>query len=216
MHVILGLGFMFTNLFYFTVKILSVALSVLMLSSCTSLKVPKQEYVRMTFPEPNRITFQGKGAGAGMALMGAMGPMGIALGVAIDEGIAKDLRKSASKGGFNIRQSVSIIIPKVTQGQWAAEFDQSLDSNLELRITKYGFKTTGGKDDATSAELSIQLLADGGQIKVIKYPSDFEDKTEIPSYPLDQLKSDGEAARTLLHNAFETALTEVYRVYENQ
>ncbi|WP_419812209.1 hypothetical protein [Bacterioplanoides sp.] len=48
------------------------------------------------------IKYTGKGAGASFALMGAMGPVGAAIGVAIDEGISKDIRKNIENSGFDL------------------------------------------------------------------------------------------------------------------
>jgi hypothetical protein len=64
--------------------------------------VTEVEQIDIQFAQPKHIVFQGKGAGAGIALMSTMGPMGIALGVAIDEGIAKDIRTQAVEQQFDI------------------------------------------------------------------------------------------------------------------
>jgi hypothetical protein len=50
-----------------------------------------------------RLRFSGKGAGAGVMLSSSMGPMGIAIGVAIDEGIAKAIRENAQANNLDIR-----------------------------------------------------------------------------------------------------------------
>lgn len=41
---------------------------------------------------PKSITYSGKGAAAGIALMGIIGPSGIAIGAAIDVGVSKDIQ----------------------------------------------------------------------------------------------------------------------------
>ena len=41
---------------------------------------------------PEKLTFTGKGSAAGFALMGVMGPTGIAIGAAIDVGICKEIQ----------------------------------------------------------------------------------------------------------------------------
>lgn len=41
---------------------------------------------------PDKLTYEGKGAAAGIALMGVLGPSGIAIGAAIDVGIGKDIQ----------------------------------------------------------------------------------------------------------------------------
>lgn len=71
------------------------------LSGCASnilfRKIPALVYIK-----PDCITFEGKGAGAAFALMATMGPVAAALGVAIDEGIAKDIRDTAEQGGCEL------------------------------------------------------------------------------------------------------------------
>jgi hypothetical protein len=67
-------------------------------AGCSSLSLFTQKPIEIIYTSPDRISFQGKGAGAGIALISSMGPVGIALGVAIHEGIAKDIRTTAKIG----------------------------------------------------------------------------------------------------------------------
>jgi hypothetical protein len=147
-----------------------------------------------------------------MALMSTMGPMGIALGVAIDEGIAKDLREAASKSGFEIKEVVSQAVDQSSQGQWVAIYGSEKSVELELRIKKYGFKTTGGADDATSAEVELELLSNDEVVATVHYPNDFEsNETLIESYPLGVLKTDGVKTKALLEKAFGEVLTRLFK-----
>ncbi|MFL0801624.1 MAG: hypothetical protein K6L80_14320 [Agarilytica sp.] len=127
--------------------------------------------------EPDRVRFQGKGAGAGMMLMSSMGAMGIAIGVAIDEGIGKEIDESAREVGFDILGIV-----------------QASASGLKLRspitVERYGFVTRSGENDPVAAQLHISTVAKDGEKLLVKYPEEFED-AEIQTYPLDEVKVDG-------------------------
>lgn len=48
------------------------------------------------------ITYQGIGAASGVALMGAMGPAGIAVGMAIDQGIEKEINTTLKKKNITL------------------------------------------------------------------------------------------------------------------
>lgn len=49
---------------------------------------------------PQHMTYSGKGVAAGVALMGVIGPSGIAIGAAIDIGIGKDIQSKNSKASL--------------------------------------------------------------------------------------------------------------------
>lgn len=182
----------------------------LSLIGCASFFNPTPQEVNVTLPDPNRISFQGKGAGAGMALMSTMGPMGIALGVAIDEGIAKDLRKSAETVGFDIQKVISQAVLESSQEQWEVDPANEITADLEVRIKLYGFKTTGGADDATSAEIEAELIKQGKVIANVHYPNDFgSEDNSIDSYPLDTLKQEGVKAKRLLDEAIHQVITKL-------
>ena len=103
--------------------------ALLLNSACTTLGFQSQTPVEIHYSSPDRISFQGKGAGAGMALMSSMGPIGIAIGVAIDEGIAKDIRETAVEAGVSfktlLRDSVSDI--------------EALNLADRIEVKRYGF-----------------------------------------------------------------------------
>ncbi|MFL0800351.1 MAG: hypothetical protein K6L80_07885 [Agarilytica sp.] len=144
----------------------------LLLSVCASIPSPE-----ITISEPDRIRFHGKGAGAGMMLMSSMGPMGIAVGVAIDEGIGKDIDQAAKVAGFNIQTTLLQHLP-------------AKHTITSITIDRYGFVLRSGKDDPAASQLHITaILKDGGKIQ-IKYPEEFDEKT-VETCPLEKLKKYG-------------------------
>ncbi len=138
----------------------------------------------------DRVRFHGKGAGAGMMLMSSMGPMGIAIGVAIDEGIGKDIDASARKAGLDMRSITQSAIDKV--------------GAVHLRsivIERYGFVTRSGDNDPVAAQLHLSATNTEGKEIMVKYPDDFDDAV-VKTYPLDEVKARGEVSK----QAFEAAL----------
>ena len=131
---------------------------ILVLGACSSWNtktlVPEVSVIK---PEPNRIRFSGKGAGAGMMLMSSMGPSGIAIGVAIDEGIGKDIEKTATINNINFADFIS---ENFTQQLVA--YNQTLESNkavikvATLEIERYGFITTSGDNDPLTSEYRLR------------------------------------------------------------
>ncbi len=158
-------------------------LIVLLFSACAS--TPLTE---VTVAEPDRIRFHGKGAGAGMMLMSSMGPMGIAVGVAIDEGIGKDINKVAKEVGFNIQTTLLQHLP--------AKYNIT-----SITIERYGFVLRSGKNDPAAPQLHISVTNNKGETTAVKYPEEF-DATTVATYPLDELKLKGE----LTLKAFNVAI----------
>lgn len=68
---------------------------------CTSLKVKNSPEFEVNVSD---LTYSGRGAGAGVALVGSMGPMGVAIGAAIDEGIAKNIRTELKAEQFDFTE----------------------------------------------------------------------------------------------------------------
>jgi hypothetical protein len=215
----------------FKTKVIVLCLVSLSFLGCSNLvSVGNNETVLIKFPEPNRIQFQGKGAGAGIALMSTMGPVGIALGVAIDEGIAKDIREAASISGFDMPSYISNSIDEHSQAGWKAVFvNQANASNISslksefpnIVVKRYGFKTTGAVNDATSAELVVFVNMSKEDKLEYHYPNDFipvdgEKKTSnIPSYPLAELKINGALSVSLMQQAIDNVVMKLIEAQLN-
>ncbi|ABE53439.1 hypothetical protein Sden_0142 [Shewanella denitrificans OS217] len=189
-----------------------------------------QPKIEIGFTEPKQIVFQGKGAGAGIALMSAMGPVGIAVGVAIDAGIAKDIGTVSMQQGFDIdamlqqglsaattqdyQLKISAAEPSsVSENEPAVELstehttEPSTELSIEdaakvpkLQLVRFGYKIVPGENDATSAELIIQWHDNNHALQQIHYPNDFE---LSPNAPLAQLRTDGKLANKLMQAAIQ-------------
>ncbi len=178
------------------------ALIILQLAACSIFPFNNSKAVNLQFSEPNRISFQGKGAGAGIALMATMGPVGIALGVAIDEGIAKDIRNAVAheKGDSKTYIGDMLIRQLKEQGYYVA-LNPTEKTYPIITIKRYGFKITNGRTDATAAEWEIEIQAHSGIKRKVSYPRDF-DKNSIKTYVLADLKKDGKLGVELLSESF--------------
>ncbi|MFV1873828.1 MAG: hypothetical protein ACMZ64_10950 [Oleiphilus sp.] len=94
-----------------------------------------------------------------MMMSSSMGAMGIAIGVAIDEGIGKDIHSAfVAEGG-----DFSMLIQAETKS-WLSETCEkekkpnalcASNSDLQINVYRYGFVTTSGDNDPVKPELDI-------------------------------------------------------------
>ncbi|AZZ95871.1 hypothetical protein [Pseudoalteromonas sp. R3] len=110
------------------------------LSACSS--VPQVPQVNSELPD---VTYKGRGAAAGPMLVGAMGPVGIAVGFAIDEGIAKEiglaLKDSQAQGEKELATVIAELYPE-------AEL---------VKLLSLEFKAQRGNDDFAFATVELLL-----------------------------------------------------------
>jgi len=111
--------------------------------------------------------FSGKGAGASMMLSSSMGAMGVAVGIAIDAGIAKDIGKVASESNFDIEAIVADV------------FEDQASKNIEVTIARYGFLTAPSSDgisDPVVPQLHL-LIKDrlGSSASAVRIPEGLTD-----------------------------------------
>lgn len=183
-----------------------IALMILQLAACSVLSPNPTKSVNLQFKEPNRISFQGKGAGAGIALMGTMGPVGIALGVAIDEGIAKDIRKAVSHEKGDSKQFVTGLLTNQIEAQgYSVALNSKPQTVPVITIKRYGFKIINGSTDATAAEWDVEIELKPGKKVKVQYPKDFN-KDSIKTYVLADLKKDGMLGAELLTESLARVL----------
>lgn len=165
--------------------------SFLINSACTSLGFQSESAAEILYSSPDRISFQGKGAGAGMALMSSMGPVGIALGVAIDEGIAKDIRETAQQGGVKFKALLYSAVDDLSTLQQAER----------IEVKRYGFVIKDGSNDYVAAEIHLLVMQDG-QTEDLVLSSWNRQKAEELWITLDDVKTNAESILAL----FEMAL----------
>jgi len=168
---------------------------------------PSTIVVTSTVTDPDRIRFQGKGAGAGMMLSGSMGPMGIAIGVAIDEGIGKEIDATATQANVKFTALFENKLRKfiATNSQYADV------NNIAVTIERYGFMTQSGDNDPVSAEIKAHFIINQ-QKYIVDYPTmlkrDSQNKnSELPTQPLEAIKKDAKAIQLLFNNSIDLALT---------
>lgn len=174
------------------------------LQGCTSMFHSKQSALELELkaPSPNRLRFEGKGAGAGIALMSTMGPMGIAIGVAIDEGIANTLNEQLADTNSALLDDLK----EALAHQLSTTLSGNTSQHWGLQIERYGLKTVAGSDRSL-VTLSANLT-DGQQNYALSWPTDWvatsvADQSKDESLPkclwddLESLKKNGEKIAAL-------------------
>lgn len=151
----------------------------------------------ITTSEPNRIRFHGKGAGAGMMLMSTMGPTGIAIGIAIDEGIGKDIDSTAKAAKVDIEK---IFLDELDV---FSRDSQNINKALHITIERYGFIVSPQNNDHAIPQLHLSIArSKDQQPQMLKYPGDYKTiASRTDSAPLDDVKTDAKIIERLLRDA---------------
>lgn len=172
------------------------------LASCTLFnKKPKPPSIQTDYADNFRINFFGKGAGAGMMMMGSMGPMGIAIGVAIDEGIAKDIRNALTAS----THSVDAIIKESFIASWrkgCGEDQSGIDLcqasvPIHIRLDTLSFHSKGDNVRPNYA----MLVTINGRSTHLSHTGVFQ-LSEAPTAKLEAMKHDGNITAKLLKPYF--------------
>ena len=157
--------------------------------SCAHTRAPS---VPVEYGDRQTLYFTGKGAAAGIMMDSLLGGTGVAIGIAIDEGIAKDIAAAIQKVNpeFDIR--------KLVQEQLLIASDEIATKNWQsLVIEKYGFKVVDGDFVIPVLELGVNCKGGAEKIHVERNPVN-SDKAE-----LELIKEDGEIGLSLLQHAVE-------------
>lgn len=173
--------------FVFIVGLISTSLA------CSIVSFKNKAEIIVQVDEPARIRFSGKGAGAGMMLSSSMGPMGIAIGVAIDEGIGKEINETAVQGGFTIEKIL-------------VDAFQAADKDLTITVKRYGFVLARGDfpEDSVFPELDLEIQMANAEPVSYRFPGAVEGVNadeKLQVWSLEQLKTHPESVIT----AFEYA-----------
>lgn len=166
----------------------------------------------LVFDEPARLHFSGRGAGAGMMLSGNMGPMGVAIGVAIDVGIAKDLQSAFESAGHSLDGLVEnslltwstehdVQLQRVSAE--SSELSAAMGSPLIVRVHRVGITATS---DVASPEIDLSMEC-GDAATVVQYQAD--PQSDLPNKTLDVLKQDGDELYRLLERSLAYSLSEI-------
>ncbi|HEA18100.1 MAG TPA: hypothetical protein ENH88_16985 [Pseudoalteromonas prydzensis] len=169
-----------------------IILSLLMLLGCQTLTTTPVEI--MLSPE---VTYTGKGAGAGIALMSAMGPSGIAIGAAIDVGIGKKIQATINYQNLESRFTSLIIQHNTLQLQ---------NKKIQLlKINKLKFQSVSGEKDPTAVIIDGSITFINGEIYVFE-----NTKTENnTSRPLEKLKTKNHVTDELIISTLNDYLSKI-------
>lgn len=117
------------------------------------------------------LAFSGKGAAAGIMMDAYLGGAGIAIGIAIDEGIAKTIGENLQKksSDFNI---ISLVEQQLARQLSRSRKLACTEGALQVVVDTYGFHTFAGEGDNVTAWLKIHFICNGKDT-LINYPEDF-------------------------------------------
>ena len=168
-------------------------LIIFLLSSCATFQ-PAQPNIHIG--ERESLAFTGKGAAAGVMMDAYLGGAGVAIGIAIDEGIAKDIEKNITQrsGGFDMLRLVESVLHS---GKY-----QELGAS-DVYIDTYGFKTFPGEGDRVTAWLKVRFKENSDEV-TLTFP---DDSPGPEALELSEVKTNPEAAYHLLENAMRKILT---------
>jgi len=135
-------------------RTLCIGMLFLFQQSCGVIQTEKSPLplVTVAVEDDFRVGFSGKGAGAGVMLSASMGPMGIAIGVAIDEGIAKKIRENIAKTDITIERSIRLALQPLAN---------NLAHDIAVTLEELKFVTTSkeGFNDAVKIVFTLKVPA---------------------------------------------------------
>jgi hypothetical protein len=157
--------------------------------------------------EPPIIRFEGKGAAAGMMMSSNMGSMGIAIGVAIDEGIAKEIGTALVRVNCKVGEVVESSFQTVSlkHGMTVARAPSG-NADVVIGIDRIGFKVQPSERDLTFSEVSLRINLKGKVKELTSLHGQ-----GLQGIPLQEIRRDGNEACELLREAVTALLDEWYR-----
>ncbi len=205
---------------FFTLHFLSIVL-IGVLAGCTntfektSLKTTDYE-VKLG---KSKFSFEGKGSSAGFMLMSAMGPVGIAVGVAIDEGISKEITQSAldvketSEFQTLIKSYVDQAINKTSllnkkDSSPFIQIIQAIESSKKPVIFEFkeiGFATVRGNQEQVMAKIHLVINLNDDFIE-LNFPGSIPDSKALPTANFEQIKKDGATVEQVWVDSFQILL----------
>lgn len=185
----------------------------MLFSGCQTLATKNLEPLAVEYPTKERLEFTGRGSAAAMMMSGSMGAMGIAIGVAIDEGISKDLHKSAMVGGFDQQAIITNVLG--ARGYQVVEGDDDISSLStrrpsikhltikRLSIKHLGFRSAG---DLIAPWVEV-VFTQEGQEHSLSYKELAGDSVQAAD--LNVLREDSAKAAGMIAQALEQVLGDV-------
>lgn len=168
-----------------------------LLSACTSLPLKETPYAVKLVDLP-LIHFEGKGAAAGVMMSSSMGPMGIAIGVAIDEGIAKDIRGALDRVGCTVDGVAENAFQAVSRnyGVNVVPTSSSSESRVDVlvQVNQVKFRALPSERDLTVVEVALTIEKAGVMSELMSARAG----DAALNIPLNELRTDGDKACDLL------------------
>lgn len=170
----------------------------LVASSCSFIEEPRKIVFAVNSQESSAIRFEGKGAAAGVMMSSSMGPMGVAIGVAIDEGIAKDIRGVLDSVGCRVDKVVENSFQAISRNHrsnvmpLASPYASRVD--VLIQIDQVKFRTFPSEGDLTLAEVALTIDRDG----VVDELASISGRDVDGGVPLEVVRTDGREACHLL------------------
>lgn len=189
----------------------SVLLVLALLGACSSLQVPPLvERVSIEHSDRTKtVKYSGKGAGASAMLMSSMGPMGVAVGIAIDEGIGKDIHTGFSEAGGDIGQLMHTAVSDgLTKACLSKQADLgqvcNRDVQILVRLQRIALKAAPGDSDLVVADVSFNIHFTGITKAFTSREADVcNEKREI----LDAVKLNGALTSALLSDCVKNLVS---------
>ncbi|MEY4589095.1 MAG: hypothetical protein RL497_1171 [Pseudomonadota bacterium] len=178
--------------------------ALLCLNACSPLKTKNPNNYLLTTPADLHLSFTGRGAASSAMLMSAMGPAGIAVGLAIDVGIGKDIEKLGFAEGLNADVLFASAVGAINK---PSKLFFSSKQKPHFHLQKIGFVELSGQDNLITPAIELSVVRADWK-KTYRYPDDFHPaaNTPLPSASLEQLKSPQSPARTLVQQALAAVL----------
>lgn len=179
-----------------------VVLFTIILTSCSTNEYSQEKIqLQLLVSDPDRIRFSGKGAGAGMMLMSSMGATGIAIGIAIDEGIGQKIAATATLNNIDyIKFIESNFLNKLHKYNLQSPAPVI---SAKLDIKRYGFILSRGENDPVTSEYIIRYQLGDNQWQSFHFPKDLKEDIDLSTKPLEEIKIDGQAINDLINDGLQ-------------
>lgn len=177
-------------------------ISILIISLLVGCASNVAQFVPVTYGEREALHFTGRGAAAGIMMDAYMGGAGVAIGIAIDEGIAKDI--SAALLANNPKFSMASLVNNVLSEQ--GKKGVSVAGLKSVVIDKYGFQSA--PDDKVSPLLEMQFVCNSGVLQKVKLIPD----ENVASITFEQSKTDGALVEKQLRAAVDVLIDKNSRI----
>lgn len=166
---------------------------------------PKPHYT-FTPPAQPQLSFSGRGASAGPMFMDSMGPSGIAIGLAIDVGIGKQIEQFGFPKGVQLAQLLTQSIAKLPTGKVKQLFF-STSQQANIQVHKIGFVELPSYSNLIIPTVALNIQKGPWQ-SACKYPEDFITPNQSPlGASLDALKTAQSPAADLVQQALSHCIS---------